>query len=96
MVVGEEEEDDVVIKAYLYPDPDRIAPLLREGGLEGSEPEARQLIRSLLEKQVIQVNRSLSSYKRIRRIVVRSEPFEKTSTRKIRRAAAENRAEGED
>jgi len=38
----------------------------------------------------------LKESKRIRRIVVRSEPFEKTSTRKIRRAAAENRAEGED
>lgn len=45
----------------------------------------REAIRALVKKEVEQVNRGLESYKKISDFILRDEPFEKTSSQKIKR-----------
>ncbi len=90
MVVGEEGEDDTIIKAYLYLSPEKVAALLAEEGIAPDTPQAADMICRVALERVREINRTLSSYKRIRRIVIRQEEFVKTTTRKIRRFDPEN------
>jgi long-chain acyl-CoA synthetase len=45
----------------------------------------REAMRALVKKEVEQVNRGLESYKKISDFILRDEPFEKTSSQKIKR-----------
>ena len=75
VVWGDEEEipGDLVITAEIVTDPEQIRGL--------SEEEVQELIKAAVEE----VNRSTTSYKRIRKFNLRTEEFEKTTTQKIKR-----------
>ncbi|MBO7245345.1 MAG: AMP-dependent synthetase, partial [Clostridia bacterium] len=74
VVVGRENEDDVVLTAVLFPDYDKFKGM--------SEEE----ISSALRTQIMNVNRRLPSFKQIRGIEIRRVEFEKTPTKKIIRS----------
>jgi len=77
-----EKEDDILVKAQIYPDLEKI--LAEKGQLD--EDQLRAFIGGLVD----QINDKLPLYKRIKRFAVRHEEFEKTTTRKIKRHSATN------
>lgn len=77
-----EKDDDIVVKAQILPDFEKIQA--EKGKMD--EGQLREFIGSLVD----QVNDKLPLYKRIKRFAVRSEEFEKTTTRKIKRHSTTN------
>lgn len=79
VVLGEEDDKsgDLIVTAHIVPE------------YEAIEEEAGKLdeegVRTFLKKTVDDVNDIMSSYKRVKKIVIRKEEFEKTSTKKIKR-----------
>ncbi len=76
VVIGREHEGDVIITAVVYPN----AETAKAQGLSNDEE-----IQSRIKDEIRKSNRELVGYKQIRRVEFRSEPFEKTSSRKIKR-----------
>ncbi len=76
VVLGRESEGDVIVTAIVYPSEEAATA---KGLLT---PEA---IQTAIKDEIRTINRGLVGFKQIRRVEFRSEPFEKTSTRKIKR-----------
>ncbi len=70
---------EIEVAAEIYPDMDKIKEEL------GTENPTKEQIHELLDKEVLQVNKSLVLYKYIRYFTVRDEEFEKTTSKKIKR-----------
>lgn len=66
------------LAAHIYPDFEAI-------GLDAKSPEAAAAARDRVRADIRRVNRGLAFYKRIATFAVRAEPFEKTTTRKVKR-----------
>ncbi len=83
IVRGEEDakSGDLVVTAHIVPN----FPEIEKAAGGPLEDEA---LHRFLKKEVDRINDNMSSYKRVKRIVVRKEEFEKTSTRKIKRFGA--------
>lgn len=69
------------IWAIVHPDFEMIA----EGEGHDSEKISADILRKIIDREIKTINAGLSEYKRIRKFEIRMEPFEKTSTRKIKR-----------
>ena len=82
MVYGKEEagEKELIITARVIPDYERIEEL---HGADLSEDEVYKVI----WEQIKKVNRKLSNYKTIKKLEIKTDEFEKTSTMKIKRYA---------
>ena len=78
LVSGEEENDDVIITATIFPCMEEVKKLL------GENPDD-DAIQNLLEEEVSKVNKNLVNYKHIKRVVRRDTEFDKTTSKKIRR-----------
>ena len=78
VVVGRDSEKthDIEIVALVYPDEEEC----KKAGLE-----TKEAILESLNKSVVEINKQLATYKHINRVELRDEPFEKTTTRKIKR-----------
>ena len=78
VVVGRENEKtkDIEIVAIIYPDEEECKKL----GLESNAA-----IYEVLNKKVQEINKKLATYKHIGKVELRSEPFEKTTSKKIKR-----------
>ena len=78
VVVGRNNEKthDIEIVALVYPEEEEC----KKAGLE-----TKEAIHDALAKEIIEINKKLATYKHIGRVEVRDEPFEKTTTRKIKR-----------
>ncbi len=75
VVLGRTDPTDghVVLTAIVYPQPDRF------------KDASREEIEATVAAQIKRMNRRLASYKQIRAIEFRYEPFEKTTSKKIKR-----------
>ena len=80
--VPDEKSGDVVVNAGLYPDYD----LIQEELGDITEEEIKQL----MDEAVDRVNALMPLFKRVKRFTIRKREFSKTTTRKIKRRAAEN------
>ena len=78
VVVGRAKDNDLSITALIYPDADHAQSI----GLSASG-EIHEAIRA----EINQINKKLVGYKRIAAVEFRTEPFEKTTTQKIKRFA---------
>ncbi len=78
MVYGVEEQDDTYVGAQVRPAYDVI---YEEFGRDISE----DAIQKLIKRAIAEMNVQLPSYKRVKRFIVRSEEFVKTTTQKIKR-----------
>ncbi len=96
MVFGEEGEKDVLVCAAVYPDYDAVDARLAKEGVTPADRAYRERVRALMQGVVREVNDKLPPFRRIMKINVRTTEFEKTTTRKIKRAATENKKEGTD
>lgn len=77
VVVGREnaETRDVEIVAVVFPDEEEC----KKSNLEG------EAIYEYINGEITKINKKLAAYKHINKLEIREEPFEKTTTRKIRR-----------
>ncbi len=75
VVMGEEEGDDYRLVAHVVYDPEADA-------LKGKSTEE---IQALANEDIEKINSDMPTYKRIKQVYIRTEPFEKTTTRKIKR-----------
>ena len=69
------EMSDVEIVALVYPDEEEC----KKANLEGDA------IYEYINAEITKINKKLAAYKHINKLEIRTEPFEKTTTRKIRR-----------
>lgn len=86
MVYGKEvpEEKELVITARVIPDYDTIREI--HGANKGSDEDfSDEEIRKIIWEQIKQVNRKISNYKCIRKVEIKKDQFEKTTTMKIKR-----------
>ncbi|NLF21499.1 MAG: long-chain fatty acid--CoA ligase, partial [Clostridiaceae bacterium] len=80
VVSGEEEKDgDTRIVVEIFPDMEEMKTAL------GTPSPTEEEVKALLQTKVNEVNKVVSSYKAIRRVTVRNEPFAKNTTQKIKR-----------
>jgi long-chain acyl-CoA synthetase len=78
VVVGDENKETGVVSvvALVYPNADEC----KAAGLETSED-----IYNAINSEINEINKKLASYKHINKLEIREEPFEKTTSRKIKR-----------
>ena len=84
LVLGYQEPDDSVgerVGVIVVPDAEALAEAARKRGRTLSDTELNEQMRDAVKEQ----SEQLSTYKRPRRVQVRNEEFEKTSTQKIKR-----------
>ena len=81
-------DGDVIVRAEVYPNYDA----LKEQFGEITEDGIKDAIKECIEN----VNDKMPTYKRVKRFKLREEEFEKTSTRKIKRAGGSIREEDEE
>ena len=74
--------DDISVKAKIYPDMDMINEIYK--GAVCSDEAIRLTVKDVVEK----INDNMPNYKRITAIEIMKEPFEKTTTKKIKRFGA--------
>lgn len=90
MAFGAEGKDgDVKVTVSIYPDAEALAA----AGFDPTDVCCAAEVEALLRDAVKAANRSLPAFKHIGRMIVRREPFVKTTTQKIRRNAPENLAD---
>ena len=89
MVYGtiDKKNDDTVVKAEIYPSYDELEARLGSVTEDG--------IQDVIKEAIEEVNDKMPTYKRVKRFKLRSEEFEKTTTRKIRRTGGAVREEEE-
>lgn len=75
VVMGEEEGDDYRLVAHVVYDPESDA-------VKG---KSKDEIQAMADADIEKVNEEMPAYKRIKQVYLRTEPFEKTTTQKIKR-----------
>jgi len=81
LVSGAEDEDgETYVKAEIFPNEEKIKETL------GDVPLAGDAVRQLIGEEVRKVNHALTTYKYIRQFTLRDTEFEKTTSKKIKRA----------
>ena len=81
-------DGDVIVRAEVYPNYDAIKEQLGDITEDG--------IKDAIKACIENVNDKMPTYKRVKRFKLREEEFEKTSTRKIKRAGGSIREEDEE
>ena len=76
IVRGEEDKQDLVVTAEIFPDRDALA--------DAGNPEGDAL-QALIKKEIDKCNDQMPLYKRVKRFTLRDTEFEKTTTKKIKR-----------
>ena len=76
VVVGRKAEDNETVKltAIVYPSTD----------IYGEVPDTERAHKAIYEK-IVEMNKKLPTFKQVRELEIRTEPFEKTTSRKIKR-----------
>lgn len=87
IVVGEEEDDETMVTAKVFPNVEAIREKLKQSSVSKEE------IFKALSNVVKEVNKKLPSYKNIKKLVVREQEFVKTTTQKIKRFAEDEKKE---
>ncbi len=80
LVFGKESEkgEDISIVAQIIVNEEEVVAALGEGYSE-------EALRELLHKEIVKINAGIPIYKRVRDFLIRTEPFKKTTTQKIKR-----------
>ena len=73
-VIGRQEGEIVNLVALVYPDETKFL-----------EQTDKATMHKTIESQIVALNKTLPTYKQIKKLELRSEPFEKTTSRKIKR-----------
>ena len=89
MVYGKEVsgEKELIITAKVIPDYDAINELHGKEKKDPERPFTEDEIYKIIWNQIKQVNRKLTNYKCVKKLEIKTDQFEKTSTMKIKRFA---------
>ena len=90
LVHSVEEDGKVIICASFYPNEDEVELALLKDGITPENEDYEKSKKELIMSVITELNDDMPSYKAIRRLIVRQEEFEKTTTKKIKRNAPEN------
>lgn len=90
LVFAKEEHGKEIITASVYPCEDAVAARLEKDGITEEHEDFERSRKELIMSVITDLNDDMPSYKAIRRLIVRNDEFEKTTTKKIKRNAAEN------
>ena len=82
--------NDKTIVATIKPDMEEISNYLGDGA---DDPEA---IRELIQSEVDRINKPQPLFKKIGKVIIRTDDFEKTTTKKIKRFSESNKGEAEE
>ena len=82
---ADEEGRDSVIVATIRPDMEEVENYLGE---EANDPEA---VRKLIQSEVDRINEPQPLFKKIAKVIIKNEDFQKTTAHKIKRFAEENK-----
>ena len=85
LVFSADHDGKTVIVASVYPNEDEVMRELSKKGITGDSPEYEKEKKELIMALITEINDENPSYKAIRRLIVRSTEFEKTTTKKIKR-----------
>jgi len=87
MVMGKEStgSDEILIFASIFPDIEEVTEVL------GDNPAVKAQ-EFLIWTEIDKINKELPYFKRIKKIAIRSEEFEKTTGKKIKRNSAANQS----
>jgi long-chain acyl-CoA synthetase len=80
---AEDAKQDEVIAAQVVVDAEAFIELAESSGKEIT----KEFLHQIIADEVSKVNKQLSSYKQIRKFVIRDQEFQKTTTQKIKRFA---------
>ena len=83
MVYAHEDENTFEIRAQVFPNMPEIEANL---GKDVTDEQIQELMQSIVDE----VNKRNPTWKYIRKVIVRKEEFEKTTTKKIKRYAKKN------
>ena len=75
VVMGEEDGDDYRLVAHIVYDPEA----------EEVQGKSAEYIQTMADADIEMISRDMPTYKRIKQVYLRTEPFEKTTTQKIKR-----------
>jgi long-chain acyl-CoA synthetase len=79
IVSGESDKnDDIIVTATIFPNFEAVS------GQLGENPDKSE-VQKLIEGEVKKVNQQLVTYKHVKKVVLRDQEFEKTTSKKIRR-----------
>ena len=84
---------EVIVGVSVFPDYERVNAHLASRGITEESECYEEELEAIFKSLVRDVNKKLPSFKHIRKMNIRKTDFEKTTTKKIKRFAAENRAE---
>ena len=89
MVYGKEVsgEKELIITAKVIPDYTAIEEIHGSGRKNPDAPFTEDEVYKIIWNQIKQVNRKLTNYKCIKKLEIKTDAFEKTSTMKIKRYA---------
>ena len=89
MVYGKEVngEKELIITAKVIPDYEAIEEIHGKEKKDQERPFTEDEIYKIIWNQIKQVNRKLTNYKCVKRLEIKTDQFEKTSTMKIKRFA---------
>lgn len=93
MVAGETGKDgDAIVTAYIFPDYDAVNAELKAAGKPSSHDEDgyKTALEELFAQIVHNVNEKLPYFRAIKKTVLRTKEFDKTTTKKIKRNSPEN------
>jgi len=85
VVYGEETDDDIIVKALVYANSDKIAEDVLNGILESAD------VNNTVHEEIKKVNKQLSGYKAVKGFSLKDIEFEKTTTKKIKRYVSSNK-----
>lgn len=91
--VDDPKSNDTLIAASVFPDAEIIRKKLSASGLQEDSEEYKTAAEALIFAAIKEINKGMPSVKWIRRVHIREEEFVKTSTRKIKRGSAANKAD---
>jgi long-chain acyl-CoA synthetase len=75
-------DEFTIVAAEIFPDEDAVRRAF--GGVNTDD------LRKIIERETDKANETMSPHMRVRRVVLRDSPFDKTSTKKIRRPAPDS------
>lgn len=87
IVYGSEEEGETIVKANIFPNEEAIAQAFQAGELTTDN------VQEIVQNEIKTVNKQLVTYKAVKGFHLRDREFEKTSTKKIKRYAEDNKVE---
>lgn len=90
MVFAVDKDGEPVVTASIFPRVEKLEEHFEKQGIKEGTPEFTAAVKTLFTEEIKSVNNNFPAYKAIKKVVIRTREFEKTTTQKIKRNSADN------